>query len=85
MLDKLYDDRLEGLITDDKYRQKHEEFSQAQQKHEESLRRLELLDSKQLDDYSHLLELANKAPELFKKSDFEEKRKLIKKYVRTCC
>ena len=35
----------------------------------------------QLDDYSYLLELANKAPELFKKATFEEKRKLIKKVL----
>lgn len=77
-LSKMYDEHLDGSISSELYQQKYTEYSEAKQKLEKTLQNIELLDNKRLDNYSYLLELANKIPELFLKATFEEKRKLIK-------
>lgn len=77
-LARMYDDRLDGLISPEIYEQKHADFTKTKENLERDLQNIELLDNKRLDDFSYLLELSNKAPKLLKKANIDEKRKLIK-------
>lgn len=78
MMDNLYIDKLKGRITDDKYDQFFQSFHEQQA--DINTRRGMLQEAE--DNYyitaKYLLELANKAYELFKSSEVEERRQLIK-------
>jgi len=76
-LEKMYIDRLDGLIPDSIYEQKYEEFKKNQHALAKRLQNIELLNSELIDEYSHLLNLANKAAELFKKADYLQKREIL--------
>lgn len=80
-LERMYDDRLDDLISDEKYKEKYHEFTEKKQLLESDLQNIELLDSRRLDDYSYLLDLANKAPRLFEMADYREKHKIINKIL----
>lgn len=78
MMDNLYIDKLKGRITDDKYDQFFQSFHEQQA--EINTRRSMLQEAE--DNYyitaKYLLELSNRAYELFKSSEVEERRQLIK-------
>ncbi len=78
MMDNLYIDKLKGRITDDKYDQFFQSFHEQQA--EINARRSILQEAE--DNYyitaKYLLELSNRAYELFKSSEVEERRQLIK-------
>lgn len=78
MMDNLYMDKLKGRITDDKYDQFFQSFHEQQA--DIASRRAMLQEAQ--DNYyisaKYLLELANRAYELFKSSEVEERRQLIK-------
>lgn len=81
----LYEDRLDQKISNEIYDQKSNEIAAIIKRHQEDLQNIELLDSRQLSDYSYLLELANKAPKLFKKADYQEKRELLSEIYSNLC
>lgn len=81
----LYEDRLDQKISNEIYDQKSNEIAAIAKRHQEDLQNIELLDSKQLSDYSYLLELANKAPKLFKKAEYQEKRELLSEIYSNLC
>ena len=76
-LDKMYEDRLDGLLSDSLYKEKHEEFTLSQQKLKDHLQNIELFDSNRIDEYAHLLGMANKAQDLFKYGNIQQKRDII--------
>lgn len=77
-IENMYKDRLDGRITVDEYDRLYKEF---RTKIEETDSRLSNL-QKAEDDYylttNYLLQLANKAYELFESSEIEQKRQLLK-------
>ncbi len=80
-IENMYKDKLDGCITSDEYDKLYKEF---RAKIDETDTRLSNL-QKAEDDYylttGYLLELANKASELFESSEIEEKRQLLKLIV----
>ena len=76
-MDALYEDKLDGKITDDQYDRFHEKFRR--QKDDISARLDKLQDAE--DNYyitaKYLLDLSNRAYELFKSSKVEERRLLV--------
>ncbi|RLC33154.1 hypothetical protein DRH14_05345 [Candidatus Shapirobacteria bacterium] len=77
-LEKIYIDKLDGRITDDEYDKFYQLF---REKVAEIDTRLEMLQEAEDNYYvsaKYLLELANRAYELFKNSEAEERRQLIK-------
>ncbi|MGH2612508.1 MAG: hypothetical protein ACRDFB_05605, partial [Rhabdochlamydiaceae bacterium] len=80
-LENMYKDKLDGCITADEYDKLYKEF---RAKIEETDLKLSNL-QKAEDDYylttGYLLELTNKACELFESSEIEEKRQLLKLIV----
>ena len=77
-LDKLYLDRLDGCITDNEYDKYYQSF---RDKIADIDTRLSILQEAE-DNYfitaNYLLELSNRAYDLFKRSEVEERRQLIK-------
>ena len=77
-MDNMYEDKLEGKISEDQYDRFHKKFRD--QKDDISLRLEKLQDAE--DNYyitvKHVLDLASRAYELFLSSEVEEKRQLIK-------
>lgn len=84
-IDKMYEDRLDGLIADDLYQQKFKEFTKKQSDLKVHLQNIELLDNSRLDKFAHLLKLANSAPELFRQATFDEKREIINETLSNLC
>ena len=84
-LEKMYDDRLSGLITDEIYSTKYTEFTKKQADLKVDLQRLELLDNSKIKRLSYLLELANRLPELFTKAKIDEKRKILSEIYSNLC
>ncbi len=77
-LEKMYDDKLDGCITDSEYTKKYQDFREQQAIIQAKLDKLENADKEYYATSSYLLEIANKAPALFASSEPEQKRLLIK-------
>lgn len=78
MMDNLYLDKLKGRITDDEYDRFYQSFREQLADIDTRLALLQEAEDNYYITAKYLLELANKAHELFKSSEVEERRQLIK-------
>lgn len=77
-IERMYEDKLDGSITESFYSKKSEEFRSKQQDIADKLKRLGIADEEYYLTSEYLLQLANRAYELFMSSEAEEKRLLLK-------
>ncbi len=77
-IEKMYEDKLDGSITESFYNKKLIEYRSEQSNIEIKLRNLRETDSNYYTTAIYLLNLANKAPAIFKRSEPDVKRQLIK-------
>jgi len=77
-LEKIYIDRLDGRITDNEYDKFYQSFRDKVAEIDTRLAMLQEADDNYYITARYLLELANRAYELFKSSEVEERRQLIK-------
>jgi hypothetical protein len=78
----LYDDKLSGEINEEKYSQKHQELNNSRLELEERLSKVDKTLSAILDKKLVLLELSQKASEIYAKKTPEQKRTIITKLFR---
>ncbi|MFZ6022366.1 MAG: recombinase family protein [Patescibacteria group bacterium] len=76
-IEKAYEDKLDGSITQDEYDNYRKKFRAEQQDYKEKLGRLEQADEEYYITVSLLLELASRSNELFLGSEPDEKREII--------
>jgi len=74
----MYEDKLDGNISEDLYNKKSEEYRLQQQTLRDKISRLGMADEEYYLTSEYLLQLANRAYDLFLSSEAEEKRQLIK-------
>ncbi len=79
MDDSLYDDKLAGDISSTKYQEKHARFAEERKALNERLEKLDQSAALQLEHTLALLELSQKAAELYCKKSPEQKRIIISK------
>lgn len=79
MDDSLYDDKLAGDISQVKYAEKHAQFSKERKVLNERFEKLDQSDALQMEHALVLLELSQKAAELYRKKPSEQKRIIISK------
>lgn len=79
MDDSLYDDKLAGDISQVKYAEKHTQFAEERKELNERLEKLDQSDALQMEHALVLLELSQKAAELYRKKPSEQKRIIISK------
>lgn len=77
-LEKIYIDRLDGRITDDEYDKFYQSFREKVAEIDTQLSMLQEAEDNYYLSAKYLLELANRAYELFESSEVEERRQLIK-------
>lgn len=77
-IEKIYVDRLDGRITDDEYDSYYQSFREKLNEVDTSLAMLQEAEDNYYLTAAYLLELANRAYDLFVDSEVEEKRQLIK-------
>lgn len=78
----LYDDKLAGEISEEKYSEKHQELNNNRLELEERLSKVDKTLSEMLDKKLVLLELSQKAAEIYTKKTPEQKRTIITKLFR---
>jgi hypothetical protein len=79
MDDNLYEDKLSGEITKGKYEAKHEQLLTEKVDYQSQLDKLDMLMSRRLEQRLGILELSQKAAEIYAKKTFEQKRLIISK------
>lgn len=79
MEEGLYDDKLSGDISQEKYQEKHTEFSERKAELEQQLRGIDTSLGNRLDQTLVLLELSQKAAEIYPKKTPQQKRLIITK------
>lgn len=79
MDDSLYDDKLAGDISQVKYAEKHAQFAEERKVLNERPEKLDQSDALQMEHVLVLLELSQKAAELYRKKPSEQKRIIISK------
>ena len=77
-IEKMYEDKLDGNITESLYNKKREEYRQKQKELTEKISRLSMADEEYYLTSEYLLQIANRAYDLFLSSEPEQKRQLIK-------
>jgi site-specific DNA recombinase len=77
-IEKMYEDKLDGLIDENLYNKKREEYRQKQQELRSKISRLDIVDEDYYLTSEYLLQLVNRAYSWFLSSELEEKRQLIK-------
>jgi len=77
-MDNLYEDKLDGKISDDQYDRFHKKFRDQKEEISIRLERLQEAEDNYYIKAKHFLDLSNRAYELFKSSEVEEKRQLLK-------
>lgn len=77
MDERLYDDKLAGEIGKDRYEKKHQDFVAQKDRLELELTKIDLNAERQLDQRLVLLELSQKAAELYPTKTTEQKRLII--------
>ena len=77
-IEKMYEDKLDGSITESFYNQKREEYRAKQAEIKAKIDRLGQADEEYYMTADYLLKLANHAADLFESSEPEEKRLLLK-------
>lgn len=76
-IEKIYEDYLDELIPESLYKKKFEEYRKSQKALRNKRENIELVEDDYYATVSHLLNLARKAPELFRKANPEQKRSMI--------
>ena len=79
MEDTLYDDKLAGEITKGKYEEKHEQLITERQQLDEQLSSIVSTQSQQLEQKLVLLELSQKAADIYRDKTSEQKRLILSK------
>jgi site-specific DNA recombinase len=77
-VEKMYEDKLDGKINESLYNKKSEEYRLKQQELRGKISRLSIADEEYYLTSEYLLQLANRAHDLFMSSEAEEKRQLLK-------
>lgn len=77
-LEKIYIDKLDGCITDDEYDKYQQSFRASIAEIDTRIAMLQEADDNYYITANYLLELSNRAYELFKRSEIEERRQLIR-------
>lgn len=77
-IEKMYEDKLDGRITDDYYDQKRQEYRAKQKELQDKMTKLYYADEEYYIIADYLLQLASRAYELFESSEVQEKRQLLK-------
>ncbi len=83
-IEKMYEDYLDGSITESFYNKKREEFRERQEKIQLRLGTLQSADEEYYLSVSYLLKVANKAPGLFRSSEVTVKRQILKLLLQNC-
>ena len=83
-IEKMYDDQLDGRITQDMYDKKRQEFRDKQVEIKNSMDRLQNADEEYYITASYILNLANRAYDLFLSSEPDIKRQLLKLLLQNC-
>lgn len=76
-LDRLYDDRLDGNITEDFYKGKFAQFTRDKEMVVENIQKHERADSNYMELSMNLLDVAQKAPEIYTGFSTEKKRQFL--------
>ncbi len=77
-IEKMYEDKLDGSITEDYYNNKREEYRAKQHELQGKMAKLTTADEDYYITADYLLQLSNRAYELFQSSEVQEKRQLLK-------
>ena len=77
-IEAMYEDKLDGSITESFYNKKREEYRAIQKELSVKISRLNIADDEYYLTSEYLLQLANRAYDLFVSSEVEEKRQLLK-------
>jgi hypothetical protein len=77
-IDKAYDDKLEGKITEDLWVSKFKQWSDQKEKLQIKLNAQQKANKSYYETGVRLIELSNRAYELYEKQDVKEKQKLLK-------
>ena len=77
-IERMYEDKLDGSITEDEYNKKRIEYQAAQRELTGKISKLGIADEEYYLTSEYLLQLANRAYDLFISSEPEEKRQLLK-------
>ena len=83
-IETMYEDKLDGSITESFYNEKRQEYREQQDKIKLRLDTLQSADEDYYLSVSYLLKVANKAPALFKGSEPTVKRKILKLLLQNC-
>src|SRR6516225_5524951 len=83
-LDAMYDDKLDGVIDEALFRRKADECRAGQTKLSDEIERHRQANQNYIEDGTRLLDLANKAADLFEKQAAPEKRKLLRFVLAGC-
>jgi site-specific DNA recombinase len=83
-LDTMYDDKLDGVIDEAFFRRKADECRAEQTKLSDEIERHRQANQSYIEDGARLLDLANKAAELFERQPAPEKRKLLRFVLAGC-
>jgi site-specific DNA recombinase len=83
-IDAMYDDKLDGVIDEAFFRRKADECRGAQAKLSDEIERHRQANQNYIEDGARLLDLANKAADLFEKQPAPEKRKLLRFVLSGC-
>lgn len=81
MDDGLYDDKLAGEITQEKYEEKHGQFMTQKKELSERLSKIDMSSGRQLEQRLVILELSQKAAQLYPKKTPEQKRIIVSKLL----
>jgi hypothetical protein len=79
MEEGLYDDKLSGEITSNKYKEKHEQFVAQKEELNDRLGKIDTSFGKRIEKQLVLLELSQMAAELYPKKTVEQKRLILSK------
>jgi site-specific DNA recombinase len=77
-IETMYEDKLDGSITESFYNKKREEYRERQKELSVKISRLSIADDEYYLTSEYLLQLANRAYDLFVSSEVDEKRQLLK-------
>jgi len=83
-IEKMYEDYLDGCITQGLYNKKQQEYRAKQEEIEKKMKNLQQADEEYYITASYILSLANRAHDLFKSSEPGIKRQLLKLVLQNC-
>lgn len=77
-IEKMYEDKLDGSITESFYEEKRNEYRVKQQELNKKITKLQFADEEYYLTSEYILKLASRASELFESSELQERRLLLK-------